>query len=587
MPSLMPFVKISFSYLTPLEKKKIYLIIVSLIFLSFLDLAGVILLGTVATLTFNLVTADSAPTRFELLFQDFFPETISREALLSVIFGIAVVLLLTKTVAQAAFSFKLGKFLAGIESRLSKQLFRQMLHSDVNTLSNSKFSEYHYALMTGSNRYSNGVIGSTVYLISDAATTLLMGLIAVLASPIASISSILIFTLSYFIFNGPINKLAVKYGEQTRETYLKTTESLMESLNGIREIKVYKKENIFIEGFNLSKDQQSSLNQKVLWLNGLIRYILEIAILVSGVVAAVVLVLTTDLKHAITVVTVLLVIGFRLIPNIQRLQNSLNSLRLSRASTEELISLINKLNNPLPVMSSGQGALISIEVKDLCYSYGEISVLRNINFNLPAGSLLVIIGESGSGKSTLIDIISGLVKPLSGKLVFKVKSENRFRSIDNFPLSYITQSSSLFGSDLYENIAFEKSIQKDKKLRIDDILKFLQLEKLSLRNFSNDDQNMIRSDNSNLSGGERQRISVARAIYFDNDIVLMDEPTSALDEENTKRIFDFILKLKNDKTVIISTHSLELLSIADFVLEIKHGEQIYFGAITDYAARNI
>jgi ABC-type transport system involved in cytochrome bd biosynthesis fused ATPase/permease subunit len=578
--NLIKFCFDSFKHLTHIERRRASWTVFSLIFLSLLDLVGIVLLGTVATLTFNIVTGDQSLTRLEVLLQDLVPITVDRISLLGLISAVGVVLLLLKTILQAFFTYRFGKYLAEIESRISAELFNLMIRSDLNIMQTNKFSDYQYALLVGSNRFTTGIVGSVVYFVSDFVTTLLMSLFAIYASPASALSAMAIFILAYFVFNGPINRKANLFGESARQTYLSTTENLLETLQGIRDIRIYDKENERIKNFQVQKLEQSMTNQKTLWLNGLIRYILEVAILIAGSLAAVILIVTTDVKHAITVVTILVVIGFRLIPNIQRLQNSLNSLRLSRAATADLFRFIEtfKKIGKQDLLVEKKGELKSISIQDISYSHDDNEVLKGINLIIPSHSLVLLLGESGSGKSTLLDLVSGLTSPTSGKIEFQISNDGLESSIMRIPMSYITQDCALFGSNLSENITLQS---KDSKLPVKDlsqIISKLGLEKLAKRSDDFSESDEIRSDKSNVSGGERQRISIARAMFFDRDLVLMDEPTSALDKDNLEKVLNFIRASKGVKTILISTHSEELLELADYVLELSNGNQVFYGS---------
>lgn len=583
--NLISFCIESLRHLTRHEKKYAFGTALSLILLSLLDLVGIILLGTVAALTFNLVTGDSSLTRLEVFLQQLFPISLDRISLLGFISVVAVVLLLLKTLLQALFSFKFGMFLASVESRISSQLFELMLRSNLRTLQANKFSDYQYALLVGANRFTTGIVGSVVYFSSDLATAILMSIFAVYASPAAAFSAMAVFTFAYFVFNGPINRKAYLYGESARKTHLLTTENILESLQGIREIRIYQKESGYINLFKKQKREQSMTNQKTLWLNGLIRYILEVAILLAGSVAALVLIITADIRQAITVVTIFLVIGFRLIPNIQRLQNSLNSLRLSRAATADLFRFIDDFEQleSTELFIEKAGVFEKLLIEKVHYAHGDNQTLTNINLQVPKLSVTLIMGESGSGKSTLLDLISGLTVPTSGSISYYLTNDQETnKSITRFPMSYITQECALMGSNLIENITLENSEKILNQSSLNQIVSSLGLDKLSLRSLSVDGNDEIRSDRTNISGGERQRISIARAMYFDREIVLMDEPTSALDKDNLEKVYDYIRSIKGKKTVIISTHSEELLEFADYVLELSNGHQTFFGPVAAF-----
>ena len=126
-------------------------------------------------------------------------------------------------------------------------------------------------------------------------------------------------------------------------------------------------------------------------------------------------------------------------------------------------------------------------------------------------------------------------------------------------------------------------IDKD---RIESILSNLNLIDL-LTDSETTGLRLIRSDGTNLSGGERQRIAIARSEYADTQIVVFDEPTSSLDETNREKVIDYIKRIRNHKTIIIVTHTLELLEYCDSVLQLENGQIIFYGSVADFKSRQI
>ena len=585
MKKIVAFKKRALSLLTLADRKKVVRTIPLLVALSLLDLAGVVLLGTVATLTFNLISNDSKPTRLELIFQDLIAADISQTDLILTLSLTAVFLLSLKTVSQAIFGYRFAKFQARLETEIATKLYNSLFNSSISQVNLHKYSDYQYSLIVGANRYVTGIIGSSVLLASDLFTALLMFIFAFYASPISAVVATLVFLLVYLGFNGPVSTRAREYGRISTKSYLNLGEDLLESLRGIREIKAYSKEEIYRKKFKEEKATSSLVNQKILWLNGLIKYFLEVAILLAGTLITLSLVITTDLKHAITVAVLFLVIGFRLIPIIQRLQNSINSLRISNEATRTLFLYLEQFDSlntfAVNVEKKNPLQLTSIDVEKVsCVFQSGSTALIDVSFKLESNLTLAILGDSGSGKSTLIDLITGLSSPTSGRIRFRSEADSAIHSPGTYPISYITQSCALFGNDIYQNISLSQDISQKDKLEIDKIVQDLNLKEFAFQ--SNGNLREIRSDSTNISGGERQRISIARAKFFDAGIVILDEPTSALDEENEKRVIRYLAEIQHKKTVIVVTHSRELLNISDFVLYLDSGRTTFYGSVEDF-----
>ena len=590
MKTIIELVKKGFFHLSKSDQRKIYFVIPISVLLGLLDLVGVILLGTVGTLAFKSISDDSRPTKLELFLGNLIPGEISTENLI-LILGIAAILVLAaKTISQAIMNYKLAKFQARIETEIALKAFRRIIMSKASEFNSNKYSDYQYALTVGANRFVNGIIGSVIAFSSDTITTLIMAGFAFYASPIAFLAAFLIFLITYLLINGPIHDRSKSYGEEAAKIYVSMSEHILENFKGIKEISVYGKGDKLSQEFNQEKARSSILNQKMLWISSVTRYFLEISILVSAMGIVGVLLLTSDIRRSITVLVIFMAIGFRLIPNIQRMQNSLVTIRIAEGTTKGLMSILdsgdkeNEIGMQRHSISTG---FDSMNIQNVFFDYPDSSgALCDISFRLSKNKCLAIVGESGSGKTTLADLIAGINSPSSGTIIFE-----KIGSPDNSPkiaptIAYVSQNSSLFGDDVYENIAFGSNdiiIDKD---RIESILSNLNLIDL-LTDSETTGLRLIRSDGTNLSGGERQRIAIARSEYADTQIVVFDEPTSSLDETNREKVIDYIKRIRNHKTIIIVTHTLELLEYCDSVLQLENGQIIFYGSVADFKSRQI
>jgi ABC-type multidrug transport system fused ATPase/permease subunit len=591
LQKLVDLIKKAFSLLEVKDKRKVLLMIPISVFLGLIDLVGVALLGTVGTLAFRLISNDPKPTRLESIFQSIIPGNISLNSL-TLLLAIASILVLgSKTILQALVNFKYLKFLAKLESDLALQLFKRIIRARASDLNNNKYSDYQYSLTIGANRVVTGIFQTTISFMSDSITTVLMGAFAFYASPTAFGLTLFIFGLTYYLINGPIHRRSTKYGNQSMKVYISLSEGLLENFRGIKDVHVYKQEERLIKTFSREKWEQSLLAQKMFWLSSISRYFFEFAILIAGVAIITVLSITTDLRHTVTAVVIFMSVGFRLIPNIQRIQSSMVSLRIAEGATASFFNYLDDFHEEIPRWINSSGSQIEeklefIELDKVTFSYsGSESILKDITFKLQSNKTLAVIGESGSGKTTLADIIAGINRPTEGFVRF-TESNAMSNGAKYIPsIGYVSQNSSLFGNDIYENIAFGKNPDSPDKRKIDQILERFNLSFLSDSEFGSA-RGSIRSDGTNLSGGERQRISIARVEYADPQIVIFDEPTSSLDADNRSKVTDYIKSINHKKTVVIVTHDLDFIELCDYVLEIANGRVKFFGATSEFNPRN-
>jgi ABC-type bacteriocin/lantibiotic exporter with double-glycine peptidase domain len=210
-----------------------------------------------------------------------------------------------------------------------------------------------------------------------------------------------------------------------------------------------------------------------------------------------------------------------------------------------------------------------IVFKNITYHYpgNNNFVFNNINFTIYKDDIIGIIGASGSGKTTLMDILTGLIKPSSGKI--EADNINIEENIINWrkKIGYVQQNIYLTNSSIKNNIAFgipeseinDNAVQRAIKIaQLSDLIDTLPLKENAL----------IGEGGIKLSGGQRQRISIARSLYSDPEIFILDEATHALNEEIEKLILEEFSKFKN-KTIIIISHNKESLIKCNRIFEIK------------------
>ena len=201
-------------------------------------------------------------------------------------------------------------------------------------------------------------------------------------------------------------------------------------------------------------------------------------------------------------------------------------------------------------------SIFKLKNVDYLYDNSKSKVLSGITYNFEVGKFYAIIGKSGAGKSTLLSLLAGLDSPSSGEILFNNTniekigySEHRRKDI-----SLVFQNYNLI--DYLTPLENLKLVSKNASK---DILLKLGLEEHVNRNVMK------------LSGGQQQRVAIARALVSEAPIILADEPTGNLDESTAEEIIEILKKVavENNKSVIVVTHSNQLASTADVVLELK------------------
>jgi putative ABC transport system ATP-binding protein len=216
-----------------------------------------------------------------------------------------------------------------------------------------------------------------------------------------------------------------------------------------------------------------------------------------------------------------------------------------------------------------------ISAVSLCKAYQiedlEVPVLKDINLTIEAGQFIALCGPSGSGKTTLLNIISGIDKPTTGKiLVFEQdlaeQNEDVLAEFRCNQIGFVFQSYNLVSTlTVAENIAFPMEWKRQPTKEIEKRVPEL-LEKLGLTHRANHFP-------AQLSGGEQQRVAFARALANNPPLLLADEPTGNLDTKNGQKIIEILHNLKKEgKTIIASTHDAQIMQLADKKLCLDEGK---------------
>ncbi|GDX35704.1 ABC transporter ATP-binding protein [Alphaproteobacteria bacterium] len=226
-----------------------------------------------------------------------------------------------------------------------------------------------------------------------------------------------------------------------------------------------------------------------------------------------------------------------------------------------------------------------IEFSQVCFSYIEgKQALNEVNFKIPAGKTVALVGHSGGGKSTIMNMILRFYDPSSGVIKLdgydiKDLSIKSLRS----SMSVVNQEVMLFDDTVLENIRYgkvdateEQIIQAAKLAEADEFI-----QELPEKYHSKVGQNGIR-----LSGGQRQRIAIARAILYDAPILLLDEATSALDPISEKLIKDALAKLMKNRTSLVIAHRLSTVIHCDKIIVISHGQVVEEGTHQELIDKN-
>mgnify|MGYP001572376423 CR=1 FL=1 len=230
--------------------------------------------------------------------------------------------------------------------------------------------------------------------------------------------------------------------------------------------------------------------------------------------------------------------------------------------------------------ASAQGTITPIiEMRELTKRYASVTALDSVDFHISPGEVVGLLGDNGAGKSTLIKILSGIVQPPTGTILYNgepTKIRSRRRSYE-MGIETIYQDIALVDQmDIMRNIFLGREevgrfgfmnikSMKEKSMQV------LQ-HTVGISGITSADQIV-----KGLSGGQKQAVALARAVYFKNKILLLDEPTSALSVRETNMTLEYILQLKTEgiSSVLVTHNIYHGYQVADRFVVLSHGKKIW------------
>ena len=216
----------------------------------------------------------------------------------------------------------------------------------------------------------------------------------------------------------------------------------------------------------------------------------------------------------------------------------------------------------------------NVELDGVALNYGEKPVLKDINFTVPAGTSLAIVGPTAAGKSQLLNLLSGLIQPLKGKILFdgrpldEYDKENFYRHV-----GIVFQDSILFNMSMRENISFSGTMTGDtldRAIATAELRDYVETlpEKLSTP---------VSERGTSLSGGQKQRLMLARALTLNPRILLLDDFTARVDTNTEKKILENIRRNYPGITLISVTQKISSAEQFDQVIVLMEGEIVASG----------
>ena len=493
-------------------------------------------------------------------------------------------------VVQAVTSFFLTRIVSvqaqHLISVLRTDVQRHILHLSVKYFDNTKSGELVTRIMEDVTGVRNLVGTDLVHFLGGILTAIVAFIILITINPLMTLYTLVPLAIFGVVATIAFRKIRPIFRERGRIN-AEVTGRLIESLNGIRVIKGFNAERYEVAVFEAGAERLFRNVRKSLTATSLMT---SSSVLLLGLASVGIMGLGGSMivKGEMTVgefFAFTLYLGFLIAPIVQ--MSSIGSqLMESMAGLDRMEEVLNMAREDedaarTEVLEDVTG---QISFQNVSFAYDqEKSVLSNISFEAPAGTVTALVGSSGSGKTTIAGLAASFMKPDRGRVLVDGIDLSRVK-LDSYRrnLGVVLQDDFLFEGTIRDNILFpDPDAEKERLL---DAVTAAHVSEFTDK-FPDGLDTVIGERGVKLSGGQRQRVSIARALLADPRILILDEATSSLDTESELYIQESLARLLQNRTTFVIAHRLSTIRRADQILVIEEGQIVERGKHDELMAK--
>ena len=553
------------------EKYLFYLLLVLMFIAANLELLGIgLLLPVVAMLT-----------NPELIFQNYYLDLIylllrpaSERSFLFLLCLLIAAVYLLKNGFLIFLTWFQSKVLFRKTCRLADSLFQAYVYAPYAMYLNRNTSE----LMANLNLVSysfNSVLLSLLMLLTELLNVVMIFAMLFFFVPLTTLAILAVSLSVSFLIYFPLRKLNLRLGQEHFDCQNARSLNELQTFNGIKEIRIRGAEEIFAGRNRRAVDRSGHLSCLMNLLAQLPRFLLEISMVCGAMLLLALYLLAGTANTSIVLKLSLIGAGMvRLMPALSRIQYHLSNMRHQQSVVDFVFRDLDTL--PAEQLQSDAPPVRfehELRLENLSFSYegSEKQVFSGFSLTVPVNTSVAFVGRTGCGKTTLADLVAGLLKPDSGRILADGRDiRENLRSWRSL-IGYVPQFIYIMDDTILANIAMGAGEDKPDEARAAECLRMAQLYDF-VESLPDGMNTVVGERGARLSGGQRQRLGIARALYLKPRVLILDEATSALDNETEKAFIDAIEVLHGRLTLFIIAHRLSTTRGCSQIVDVGAGK---------------
>lgn len=415
-------------------------------------------------------------------------------------------------------------------------------------------------------------------LASELCVSSILIIFLIITDPVITMGVAIAMVLLILLFLKRLKRTLARFGDERRIYNANVIQCMQQAFGGIKEIKIANRESYFEQEFVKHNGLYTYVIKQNSFLSSIPKPLME-ALCISGLmitIAVRVNITESDPAHFVGVLAVFAAAAFYLLPSANKMSEYLASIIHNGVVIHKIgdeYAKIRDLEIDIEQEKNYKEVTLNkeIRVEDLTFTYPDVEepVLSHVNVTIPKNRSVAFIGPSGAGKTTMVDLILGVLKPQSGKIMVDgMDIKESYRGWHD-KIGYIPQTIYMLDDTIRNNIAFGKADHID-DTQIWEALRQAQLDDF-VKSLEEGLDTMIGEAGVRLSGGQRQRIGIARALYRKPEVLVLDEATSALDTETEAAVMEAIDSLQGKMTMLIIAHRLSTIENCNIVYKVENG----------------
>ncbi len=472
--------------------------------------------------------------------------------------------------------------------RLRSDIYHKVLTLPIGYFTEQRKGDLMSRLTNDVYEVENSLVGALEGWVRDPLTIVINFIVLFYISPTLTLA-ILVCIPAIGLILGRISRQLKKTSQEAAIRQGESLSILDETLLGLRIIKSFNAQNWIRNRFEQANDALLDARNRISRRRDLASPVSEV--LGVGVFVGILWfggqsVLNQEIALAPSTFLAYLALFYNIINPVKSLSTSFSNMRKGSAAIARIEEL---LTTPQTIDENPTGTVFTgfrdkIEFRNVRFAYGDKLVLNDINFTLPKGKTIALVGSSGSGKSTLADLLARFHDVTDGQvLIDGVDIRDYALTSIRQHMSLVTQEPILFNDTIANNISL--GISDAPQTQIEEVARLANAAGFIQQKAEQYASN-VGDRGSKLSGGERQRLTIARALLKNPSILILDEATSSLDTESERLVQEAINNVMKDRTSLVIAHRLSTIRHADEILVLQEGRIVERGNHENLIAQN-